>query len=434
MSILAEKCKNMAIKIQEPTLYLRVDKKKKDGKMPICIRFQRIDKKEPKFSLGINCSPEQWDEVGQRILNSDGLDIILQEEVNRIKKEVRNAEVNGVEITKELLKEIVSGKQKKYNQSENQSFYYYFEEYISKKREIGKIQESTWNTYQPTLRSLKEFRQEIRIIDISKKLLDDFDKYLIKRGTKNHKGTVEGSRRNRIKHIRAVIRYIEDLRIPIKNPYKTLDLAIPNDKENNIFLEIDELRRMFCLINKVKEKSIEYRVLLMYLFSCVTGIRIGDALAVKWGDLDVERSPIILSFVAIKTKKCVSVPIFPLAEEVLMYAPEGNIDNVERNKKIFHTYPQELINKTLRELAKKANIDKHITFHSSRRTFATLAIIQGIPLNDLKNYMGHSSAKTTERYTKWSSSLAEYSAQKVDLFQVKELLTSKKRTPRKNKP
>ena len=48
--------------------------------------------------------------------------------------------------------------------------------------------------------------------------------------------------------------------------------------------------------------------------------------------------------------------------------------------------------------------------------------------------MGHSSAKTTERYTKWSSSLAEYSAQKVDLFQVKELLTSKKRTPRKNKP
>ena len=48
--------------------------------------------------------------------------------------------------------------------------------------------------------------------------------------------------------------------------------------------------------------------------------------------------------------------------------------------------------------------------------------------------MGHSSTKTTERYTKWSSSLAEYSAQKVDLFQVKELLTSKKRTPRKNKP
>ena len=33
----------MAIKIQEPTLFLRVDKKKKDGRMPIYIRFQRIE-------------------------------------------------------------------------------------------------------------------------------------------------------------------------------------------------------------------------------------------------------------------------------------------------------------------------------------------------------------------------------------------------------
>lgn len=255
MSILAEKCKNMAIKIQEPTLYLRVDKKKKDGKMPIYIRFQRIDGKEPKFPLGIDCFPEKWDNVGKHILDSDGLDIILQEETNRIKKEVRNAEVNGIEITIDILKEIVSKKEKKSNQPENQSFYYYFEEYISKKREIGKIQESTWNTYHTTLRSLREFHQEIRIKDISKKLLDDFDKFLIRRGIENQKGTVEGSRRNRIKHIRAVIRYIEDLRIPIKNPYKTLDLGIPDDKENNIFLEIDELRRMFCLINKVKKNQ-----------------------------------------------------------------------------------------------------------------------------------------------------------------------------------
>ena len=53
----------MAIKIQEPTLFLRVDKKKKDGRMPIYIRFQRIDGKEPKFPLGISCLPEKWDKA-----------------------------------------------------------------------------------------------------------------------------------------------------------------------------------------------------------------------------------------------------------------------------------------------------------------------------------------------------------------------------------
>lgn len=42
----------MSVYIPTPTLFLRTDKKKKNGKMPLFIRFQRIDGKEPKFSFG----------------------------------------------------------------------------------------------------------------------------------------------------------------------------------------------------------------------------------------------------------------------------------------------------------------------------------------------------------------------------------------------
>lgn len=76
----------MAIKIQEPTLFLRVDKKKKDGRMPIYIRFQRIDGKEPKFPLGINCLPEKWDKAGKRILDNDDSDILLQDGIESYKE------------------------------------------------------------------------------------------------------------------------------------------------------------------------------------------------------------------------------------------------------------------------------------------------------------------------------------------------------------
>lgn len=69
-----------------------------------------------------------------------------------------------------------------------------------------------------------------------------------------------------------------------------------------------------------------------------------------------------------------------------------------------------------------ADINKHLTYHSSRRTFATLASAKGVSLQDLKQYMGHSSSKTTERYIKWSPTLAEQSAKKVKLFYMKELL------------
>ena len=84
---------------------------------------------------------------------------------------------------------------------------------------------------------MREFRAEIRIKDISAKLLSDFEKFLIKRGEESGKGDVKGSRYNRIKHIRAIIRYIESLNISIKNPYRTGDLALPEDIINDVFLE-----------------------------------------------------------------------------------------------------------------------------------------------------------------------------------------------------
>lgn len=42
----------MSVYIPTPTLFLRTDKKKKNSKMPLYVRFQRIDGKEPKFSFG----------------------------------------------------------------------------------------------------------------------------------------------------------------------------------------------------------------------------------------------------------------------------------------------------------------------------------------------------------------------------------------------
>ena len=83
---------------------------------------------------------------------------------------------------------------------------------------------------------------------------------------------------------------------------------------------------------------------------------------------------------------------------------------------------RQTINETLREIASEAGIQKHISFNSARRTFATLASAKGISLMELKAYMGHSSSKTTERYIKWSVNLAAKSAKRLALFTVKERL------------
>ena len=414
----------MAIKLQDKTLYLRVDKKKNDGTMPLYIRFRRIDGEEPKFPMGLNLLPEEWNADAQKMLDPVK-DLILQREVNRIMQEVRKAELEGVELTKEMLREIVSQKNAKAKRPETQSFYAYYTDYISKRTNTGKIAESTLKGYETTLKSLREFRAEIRIKDVNAKLLSDFEKFLIKRGEESGKGEVKGSRYNRIKHVRAVIKYIEVQNIPIKNPYRTGDLALPEDVVNDVFLEEDEVKRLCMLLNKVEVGSKQYRVLVMYLFSCATALRIGDALAVKWGNLDVSRDPIVLCMKMQKVKKPLYVPLFPLAESMLEFATAEDLNNVEKENHIFHQYGKQDINETLRELAKMAGIDKYLTYHSSRRTFATLANANGVPIQTQKQYMGHSSFRNTERYIHWSPTLAEQSAKKVKLFDVKELLKKK---------
>ena len=332
----------MAIRLQRATLYLRVDKKKRDGRMPLYVRFRRIDSEEPKFPIGVDLLHEEWDNDKQNALDTD-VDLILQKEITRIRQEVRKLELDDIEITKEILREIVSQKQAKAERPENQSFYVYYNDYVLKRKSTGKIGESTLKGYETTLKSLREFRAEIRIKDISGKLLSDFEKFLIKRGEESGKGDVKGSRYNRIKHIRAVIKYIEAQNIPIKNPYRTGDLALPEDIINDVFLEEEEVKRLYLLLNKVEVGSKQYRVLVMYLFSCATTLRIGDALAVKWEDLDVNRNPIVLGIKMQKVKKPLYVPLPPLAEEMLEFAPEGNLNNVEKENHIFYHYDRQVI-------------------------------------------------------------------------------------------
>lgn len=119
---------------------------------------------------------------------------------------------------------------------------------------------------------MKSFREEIKIRDINAKLFNAFDNFLIKRSNESEKGDVKGSRYNRLKHIRAVINYIEQRqRIEIENPFRSGDAIIAKIEANGAFLNFEELEKMYKLIRKIEVGTPEYWVLVMYLFSCVTG-------------------------------------------------------------------------------------------------------------------------------------------------------------------
>lgn len=420
----------MSVYIPTPTLFLRTDKKKKNGKMPLYIRFQRIDGKEPKFSFGrkgktFEFSQEEWDDIKKCPYDAE-MAIIIDNELGRIRKEVNKAVINEEEITIDLLRKIVENEIK--DESGNASFFDYFNKYIAMQEKKDNMSTGTFKSYMTTFRALKEFRKEIRIKDINERFVNDFEKFLIKRGNEAGKGDVEGSRYNRLRHFRAVINYIGTRqKIKIENPFQSGDISIKEPATNDIFLEKEELNRLNTyFLKKVTHSSLESDVLAMFLFSCMTGLRIGDVLTLKWKHIDRSDEPWVISKIL---EKKVGGKEVRLENIISKYAlclldwTQDDYNNLEQPERfVFPQIKQNIINTTLRECAEKAGIDKHLTFHSSRRTCATNFMINGMDRYALMKFMGHVNFNTTLKYVKWSGYMSKEFADKIEVVKVNKPL------------
>lgn len=69
-----------------------------------------------------------------------------------------------------------------------------------------------------------------------------------------------------------------------------------------------------------------------------------------------------------------------------------------------HRITDQAVRKIIRKRANEAGVELHITSHMFRHTFATTLLEQGVSIRYIQQLLGHSSVKTTERYTHVSSS------------------------------
>ncbi len=94
-----------------------------------------------------------------------------------------------------------------------------------------------------------------------------------------------------------------------------------------------------------------------------------------------------------KTEKQVVIPLGKKAQEWL---PERG--NATDDDKVFDLPERTTCRTRVKALAKRAGIDKDVNFHTSRHTFATLALAAGTDLYTVSKLLGHRNIKTTQRY------------------------------------
>jgi integrase len=151
------------------------------------------------------------------------------------------------------------------------------------------------------------------------------------------------------------------------------------------YLTFDEIKRLSetdCQDNHVKRA---------FLLSCFCGLRVSDVRALTWRNVQNDRIEIIMA----KTGEPFHADLNATAT-----AQIGKRGKAAINDAVFTLPEEKQVGRILLRWAKAAGVEKHVTFHVSRHTYATLLITYGNDIFVTSELLGHKDVKVTRKYAK----------------------------------
>lgn len=187
--------------------------------------------------------------------------------------------------------------------------------------------------------------------------------------------------------LRAVLGMAVDEGLLVRNPIGRLRKKGGHTESERVFLETEELRRLMMTPSKA---DMTRRA---FLFSCFCGLRISDLRRLTWDDLMIDADGVRLSIVMQKTGRRLS---FRLPKAAVRWLPP----HMNGMKSVFRLPSAVAVNKQVKRWTAAAGIQKHVCFHTSRHTFATMALTLGADIYTVSKLLGHASVTTTQIYAR----------------------------------
>ena len=261
------------------------------------------------------------------------------------------------------------------------NFYQYFYNIAEKKvKETGN---KTWNV---TLNNFRKFATEDVVFeDITEKFCSDYMQYL--QNIKSFMGTPfkKSSVNSYFVRFASVVRQAIKEKIITTNPLINTPL-LKQKKVEKIYLTLDELKAL------VKTECNHKEIKRAFIFSCLTGLRWSDVFKLKWSEIQVTDGKYLLIYTQKKTKE---LNYLPLSEQAVFYLGERKLKSELVFKLPIHTAD---ISKRLQKWCSVAGVEKKITYHSSRHTFAVLQLSHGTPVFTVQKLLGHTDIASTMVY------------------------------------
>ena len=322
--------------------------------------------------------------------NSETL-LIAEQIRHRRENELNKPEVYG-EFEKEILRLKSIGEE---------DYIEYFYKITQKKKG------SNYSSWISTYNYLNAFTKgSIKFSEINESFLNDFKDYLLSTYSLRHKNNKPLSQNSSSSYFNKIKSSLRDAFRDgkLKTDINRLVKSIPSKDGNRTYLTKEELRKLnntYFADDVLKRASI---------FSALTGLRYSDVQKLVWSEIFHEKN--VGYKIKYTSKKTKEDDYLPISDDAFSLLGERK----KTKDKVFpHLKYSAHKNKQLKSWVKSAGIDKEITFHCFRHTFATILLSEGINIYVISKLLLHKNIKTTSVYTKVIDKDKMYAVNKITL-------------------
>ena len=267
-------------------------------------------------------------------------------------------------------------------------FQTYIDNYTKKDVVMLKIALQRFKDFLSDTPEYTKYLNGIKPDQLSRDMMLDFTEYLQTRS----KG--EGAK-SLYQRFKKVINYAIDHDVMVKNPCKGVTIKIDENVLTKDVLSQDEITTLMATHYNFESPTIRRA----FIFSLYSGLRYCDVKALTFGNVDFSNR--LLMFEQHKTKghSANSGVVIPLNDGLLALIGQPQ-EGEGKDTLIFPLPSHEACNLALKRWVTRAGINKHITWHCARHSFATNILSNGANIKTVSSLMGHSSLKYTEKYTR----------------------------------
>ncbi len=373
--------------------YLRKNYLDKEGKACIMIRIT-LNGDISQFSSKLSIEPESWDTKNNKALGKSTHARQLNSLLEEINRSIRNCyheiEVRESYVTAEKVRNLFLGFETK--QRSLLELFRRHNDDFSKLIGVSKSK-STLEKYQRCYHRLEDFMKskyrisDIAIKEIKHEFITDFETFLRANSKCNENTTAKF-----MQTFRRIILIAKNNGWIFVDPFANYKIRLK--RVDRGYLTDQEIQR---ILNKEFSTSRLEQVRDLFIFSCFIGLSYIDVKQLRSKDicLSFDNKPWIMTKRQ-KTDTPVNVPLLKIPLSILKKY-EGSLPN----DLLLPVLSNQKMNAYLKEIADLCGIDKNLTFHMARHTFATTTTLsKGIPIETVSKMLGHTNISTTQIYAR----------------------------------